>query len=131
MAATLRELSWTPRRRDHIYCSPACGGRCTFNAYIAAKNAAQKLAARLGKGWKSHVWENLGWHWKVQRGQLEVRPSGVDSTYYARFGDEWTFQRWPPRYFKDPKRAVALQLGHATRIVAQLQRVLAEAKGQR
>lgn len=69
-------LDWKPRRNGLLYCSPACGGRCTFAAYKAAKRKAKTLAAELGEGWHARVWENLGWHYSVDRPHISVSPSG-------------------------------------------------------
>ena len=60
-----KPLSWKPRLQGEIYCSPACGGGCTKVAHDAAKKQASELAKQLGKGWKPHVWENLGWFAKA------------------------------------------------------------------
>ena len=81
-----RELSWKPKRRGLVYCAPACGGQCTRAAYDNAHTQAKELATRLGKGWKVRVWENLGWHWEVFKGELtctDVRrpPSRVARSY--------------------------------------------------
>lgn len=57
--------SWTPVRRGNAYCSPACGGRCTYSAYTHAHERAGQLVDTLGLGWSPRVWENLGWHWSV------------------------------------------------------------------
>lgn len=59
-------LSWTPRRVGELYCSPGCGGGCTWEAYERATDHASLLALRLGDGWEPRVWENLGWHWSAQ-----------------------------------------------------------------
>src|SRR4051812_35218771 len=63
-------LSWKPRRIGPLYCSPACGGRCTWEEHQAALRAAQSLATNLEtltgrRGWKLVIWENLGWHSKA------------------------------------------------------------------
>ena len=60
-----KRLSWKPVRRGGIYCSPACGNNCSREAYDTACARAKALAKQLGRGWKAHVWENLGWHWRV------------------------------------------------------------------
>ncbi len=66
---------WTPIRRAHVYCSPLCGGGCTYGEYNRAVKNAADLCARLGAGWKPEVWENLGWHWRVSNGLVEVHNS--------------------------------------------------------
>lgn len=73
---------WTPVRRGSIYCSPACGGSCTLAAYQKACTDAVELVASIGGvGWKTNVWENLGWHWSVfsKTGHIVVHPSTGDS----------------------------------------------------
>lgn len=32
---------------------------------LVAQKAADELAARMGVGWVTRVWENLGWHYRV------------------------------------------------------------------
>jgi hypothetical protein len=59
-----RRLGWKPVRRGDIYCAPACGCGCTYQAYLRAVAAAKKLAKEL-PGFKPHVWENVGWHYSV------------------------------------------------------------------
>lgn len=59
-----RRLSWKPVRRGDIYCAPACGNGCTYQAYLNAVAAAKQLAKEL-PGFKPHVWENLGWHYSA------------------------------------------------------------------
>ena len=54
-----------------IYCAPWCGGRCKKADFDQATTAAA-LAKRLGAGWKAEVWENLGWHWRVERGGAQI-----------------------------------------------------------
>lgn len=64
---------WTPvAQPGGIYCSPRCGGGCTREAFDAAAAAAEALAKRLGRGWKPHVWENLGWHYEAVKGESTV-----------------------------------------------------------
>lgn len=71
------ELSWKPRRRGSIYCAPACGSNCTRAAYEKAVEDGKKLATRLGKKWKSRVWENMGWHHEAHRGPIVVTQHGA------------------------------------------------------
>lgn len=64
--------AWTPKREGAVYCSPACGGRerhgCTWQAHLQAKSRARAMAKLLGPGWTWKVYENLGWHYAVERG---------------------------------------------------------------
>ena len=78
---------WIPVRDGDIYCSPACGGKCTKKKFDIATREAQRLAAQLGKGWEPHVWENLGWHYEVRCGGMTV--DRRDKTWYVqcRVGD--------------------------------------------
>lgn len=61
-------------RRGDIYCAPFCGLGCTYKMFLDAKAGAKKLVAQLGKGWKPHVWENLGWHYSAisKDGRIKV-----------------------------------------------------------
>lgn len=67
-------LSWKPKSRGAIYCSPACGCDCTYASFKKANSDAAKLAKRMGRGYKPYVWENMGWHFKVYNGKIEVYP---------------------------------------------------------
>lgn len=72
-----RPLGWEPvAKPDGTYCSPACGGRCTQAAFDKATQDAKELASYMGEGWTPHVWENLGWYYRVvlQDGLAEVYP---------------------------------------------------------
>lgn len=57
---------WKPVLKGDVYCSLACGGGCKKAEYDRAVEEADKLCKKLGKNWKTRVWENLGWHWSVQ-----------------------------------------------------------------
>lgn len=60
-----RVLSWQPVRSGDLYCAPACGRGCTRAEYLQAQRLGNKLARRMGKEWRCHVHENLGWHYTV------------------------------------------------------------------
>jgi hypothetical protein len=66
-------LSWKPIMYGLNYCAPACGHGCTLAQFDAAHAAALGLATELGDGWLVDVWENLGWHWGVNKGGIKVR----------------------------------------------------------
>jgi hypothetical protein len=68
------ERNWTPVRSGSIFCSPACGRRCTYAAFLEAKRASEKLAANIGHKWKPYVHENSGWHFcaKAPKGSGEL-----------------------------------------------------------
>lgn len=77
-----KPLSWAPVRRGKIYCSPACGGDCTMAAFRRATQEADKLATRMGAGWRRVVWENLGWFYKIEKGNATIHH---DTTGYTVF----------------------------------------------
>lgn len=61
---------WVPIRDGTRYCSPGCGRRCTYKEFELATARAKALAERLGVGWETDVWENLGWHYCVIAGDV-------------------------------------------------------------
>lgn len=82
-AAKQERDGWAPRSYPGgVYCSPLCGGRCKRADYDAAHRAANDLAKRMGDGWTPSVWENLGWHWSVEKGAMTIR----------QWGDQFTAQ---------------------------------------
>ena len=68
---------WTPilSHGGTVYCSPRCGGKCKRRHYDHVVKAADALAGRMGAGWKPVVWENLGWHYRVEKGVVAIHPS--------------------------------------------------------
>lgn len=66
---------WNPLRRGGVFCSPACGFKCTVNAHDRARREGEALAASLGPGWTPRVWENCGWQYEVRSGAIKVRPN--------------------------------------------------------
>ncbi len=77
-----------------------------MNSEGAARSAAEKYLKTLPPGWEISVWENIGWHWCLQRSCLSVSPfyEQVDSRPPMQFfcliappdttvgcgGPEWT-----------------------------------------
>lgn len=61
-----------PVKRGPIYCAPWCGASCTWADFQEATKSAKALAKSLGSGWTPVVSENMGWHYKVTNGILEV-----------------------------------------------------------
>lgn len=122
----LRELSWKPKRKGEIYCSPACGRGCTISEFKNAVQEATELCNVLGKHWKPHVWENMGWHWCVQfkSGKLTVWDHGrtysalLTTGPFTHCGDpEFTDNKG----FKDPKEAVRHVIKKAERKIKELE----------
>jgi len=122
-AKLVDDKRWTPVRRGSIYCSPACGGDCTFDAYqVALKNAA-KLAECLGPDWRGDVWENLGWHYRALSAckRIKVNPNhwgGKNPESYSAFlgapdfpGGKWAVSG------KTPEEAVKLVIAYAKKDV--------------
>lgn len=68
----MKQLSWKPVRKGAIYCATACGRGCTHDEFLKAKADGAALAKTLGKGWKVIVNENLGWHFRVERGNIAI-----------------------------------------------------------
>lgn len=98
------KLSWKPKRNGDVYCSPACGGKCTWAAYQKAKRGAAALAKTMGPGWKPKVWENLGWHFKVVRGDGGSVYS-LDRGGHEHWADIHIFGDQYSAYHSDPKVA--------------------------
>jgi len=88
-------LDWKARRNGRFYCAPACGGRCTWEAYQKAKRDAAALVKTLGPGWKARVHENLGWHYCAvnQAKRLDVScctdSLTSEKSYMAILGGQW------------------------------------------
>lgn len=82
------DARWTPVRVDSIYCSPACGGKCTYEEYVEAVEGADRLVKALGPAFTGDVWENLGWHYAAQCAGLRVYSKGKKGYrgYTATFG---------------------------------------------
>lgn len=76
----MKALSWKPRRRGDVFCSPACGHDCSRSSYDRAMEHARRICRALGKGWKPAVHENLGWHCSVRRGEVRVTLSSCSGS---------------------------------------------------
>lgn len=117
---------WTPVRRTvkgvAVYCSPACGHGCTRAEYEECRAHARELCARLGKGWKPDVWENVGWHYAARRGVVHIHgyhPT-LGKPYYSLFFDSM------PQLFvgqgKNPVYLLRQAITSVTTQIAQFQR---------
>lgn len=115
--------SWKAERRGAIFCAPACGAGCTKKAHDAAQRKAKALAKRLGREWKPHVWENLGWHYSVEladrRLQVHEQQHGRSLTYTAFFNPEADAGggKWAATA-KTPEAAIRKVMQDAQQIVA-------------
>jgi len=108
-------LSWNPVRRGNIYCAPACGGNCTWEAYNNACIKVLALVKRLkGKGWMPRVHENMGWHYnatlRTAFGAIHVY-GDTDGTFSALVSDHpdgvGGLAAWSSRFHsKDPNEVV-------------------------
>jgi hypothetical protein len=123
----MSDRGWTPRRSRkggvEIYCSPRCGLGCTRADYNKAHKDADALALRLGHGWTTNVWENLGWHFRVVSpcGRIEIgynkgRGRGAGS-YSAGFGapdghgrNWWKEGKTPEAAIKNVARVAVAEL---------------------
>lgn len=114
------ERDWKPVRSGRIYCSPACGGKCTRPAYNnamkRAKALAKKCAKQVGGKWLIDVWENLGWHYRValKDGDLTISEhvyKGKKTTYsISGFGSGTPVQVSTRAHSKSIKNIVETQL---------------------
>lgn len=129
MTKTNRQRNWTPVASSDgvLYCSPACGGRCTRVAYLDAQHRAAALARALGESWKPSVWENLGWHYSVhaqysRRTMIALHPHTGRSWAALYIDDRQLFTAEGPT----PRRAVNALLDVAREMSQMLTQALKE-----
>lgn len=83
----------------------------------AAEAAALKLLQRMKTpGWKTHIWNNMGWHYALQNGFVSLHASSArigGDTYFAMIshdeGGSGGLSMWTKsggNSFKDPNKAV-------------------------
>lgn len=132
-----KTLSWKPVLKGTIYCAPGCGGQCTKAAYDkAVKDANATMLRMKGNGWKVVVFENLGWHWHVVSGPVQVHPERKGKGFWCMIGSEpkdnaggsglWTSSQ--VKVFKDPNRAVADALNDVYPVIERLNKTLRAAE---
>lgn len=103
----------------------------------AERNARNLVGQLKGKGWKSQVWENMGWHYKAVSGPVQVYPwtnggdrfwcmVGSDAKGSAGGAGYWTPQR--VKHFKDPNRAVKDAMKHVYAFVERVNQVVTAAE---
>ena len=95
MSRSKKDLRWTPVHNGKYYCSPGCGGSkyCKLTWYKQAQAKAKKLANML-PGFKTHLFENLGWYWYASNKKISIRPAHYDpqakkwgSSFYAFYAN--------------------------------------------
>lgn len=102
-----------------------------------AEREARNLVAKLrGRGWRSQVWENMGWHYKAVSGPVQVYPSWDGERFWCMVNSEpnkstggagfWTPQT--TRNFKDPNRAVKDAMRYVYEFVRRVNEVVAAAE---
>lgn len=102
----------------------------------AERDAKVLVATLKGTGWKSHVWENMGWHYKAVSGPVQVYPSGTGNGFWCMIGSEpgecvggaafWTPQR--NRTFKDPNHAIKDAMRHVYAFTERIKETVAMAE---
>lgn len=115
----MKHLSWKPQHKTGgVYCSPACGRRCTLKEHDTAIKKAVKLVKELKEfGWKPHVWENLGWHYCLKKGENKIREYETYCMAFVWFGGKQFVANG-----KTPKKA----LKEAIRMAKNLVKGIAE-----
>lgn len=115
-------LSWKPKRKGLVYCSPACGAGCTHAAYTKAHKLADALVKKCqkeaGGKWEKRVHENLGWHYSVnlKGGNLSISENGYLGLWKSKAPYDISFGGGTPSVVfikgnsKSIKRLVAQQL---------------------
>lgn len=98
-------LSWKPRRNGEMYCAPACGGKCTYVAYLKAESEGRRVKLMLDNphGWKVMVHENLGWHVHLQKRGLSLHWDDHAMRTYSLLWNETPYRGG---HFKHPKEAI-------------------------
>ena len=102
----------------------------------AIKKAKLLVSKMKSKGWKTEVWENLGWHYSISKGLLcvnGVKYNDGKCKYYALLsGGDYPGTGecyWgDSRCFKDPNDAVTAVMKSAEDFVNKVQKVVLETK---
>ena len=103
--------------------------------YVKTKREAMRAGAALKKlmkrgRWKVRVWNNMGWYYSIEAGNLSVHPAPR-----LRMGGERYWCMVAPclavwtegREYLDPNMAVARAVSKIRRVVAEYQKVADEA----
>lgn len=116
---------WTPKLDGEIFCSPACGSRCKKVDFDRATEQANALANQLGGGWQSHVWENGGWYFEVEKRKATVLVES-DGQYEAsiRFCLDDVKEQCISKIRDNPRDAVEAVIEEINGKIAVLKRAL-------
>ncbi|EOZ8645590.1 hypothetical protein ACQWTT_001341 [Acinetobacter baumannii] len=112
---------WIPVLSGEIYCSPACGGKCKKAAYDKAVAESNEIAQILGEGWVPTVFENLGWHWKVEKGAIEVSLS-TTGKYCSAMQFDLNQNFFFTAEDSDPREAVINVRNQLREVISKLER---------
>lgn len=110
-----------PVLRGEIFCAPFCGAKCKKSAYDNALQQSNEIALRLGSGWEPEVYENLGWHWQVTKGTINV--SSSVKGYYAQMKFEQQQNYNFSAHDLDPRKAVQKVRDQLQDIIDKLERL--------
>jgi len=88
-----------------------------------AKALVRKM--RNPKGWKTRVWENLGWHYCIEKGAVSVW-SSFDGTFFCMISSDVEcpgsgLGMWTTTYHsKDPNVALRMEAASAREVLDRL-----------
>lgn len=118
----IQSLGKVSRRDPHVHCGDLCGRGCSFNEFMSAQEGAYRAELRM-PGWEGHVWENMGWFWRLERKagdvtwNLALNTRGLWECYsYGASQQVWTIG------YADPDDAVAAAVNALTQQVARVSR---------
>jgi len=100
----------------------------------ATKKGKALLKRMRGKGWKLHVWENLGWNYSVENGPLSVSPASR-TEFFCLLSDDVRYTcgglaMWTTDFkSSDPNKAVAHAAASARKVVNRLEKAVSFAEG--
>jgi hypothetical protein len=96
----------------------------------AMKRAKEVLAMMETKGWKIRVHENMGWHWTLHNGPLNLHESSSGDSFFCLVSSEpkgsgglamWTdSEAYKHRSAKEPNACVERALRYAQAVLQDL-----------
>ena len=98
---------------------------------LEATHAGAALKKLMKRGrWKVHVWNNLGWYYEIQAGNLRVLPASNlrmgGQRYYCLISRALALMT-DDREYLDPNMAVTRAVSKVRKVVAEYQQVVDEA----